>query len=183
MEKLVAPGGRVRFIGVSNFNLTQMEDILSIAKVKPKTHQFELHPYLQQREFLDWHHKNNITVTAYAPLGNTSPYYRSGAKEYPILANNSIIQEIAGSRSCSGVQVILAWNLMRNVAVIPKSSRISHQKENLETIEKCKLTDEDVKKIDGMSAKWVRRFNNPCKFSFKPAQPCFRGLSDPDSGL
>jgi alcohol dehydrogenase (NADP+) len=183
MEKLVRPGGSVRFIGVSNFSPKQMEALLAVAKIKPKVHQFELHPYLQQTEFVEWHRKNNITMVGYAPLANTSPYYGGANAENPsrppILTSNPTLVEIGKATGCSAAQIALAWNLKRGVAVIPKAAKAEHQKENLE-VEKCKLTDEDMKKIAGISAKYTGRFNNPCK-SMK--MPCFEGLAHTGQGL
>ena len=75
MEKLVTPDGPVRHIGVSNFSPKQMDELLATAKIKPAVHQFEAHPYLQQRDFVAWHQQRGIAVVGYAPLANTSPYY------------------------------------------------------------------------------------------------------------
>jgi alcohol dehydrogenase (NADP+) len=184
MEKLVRPNGPVRYIGVSNLCPSQMNELLASATIRPKVHQFELHPYLQQSDWLDFHLKNNITVTGYAPLGNTSPYYRFASNNNPtkppILLDNPVIQEIAKARGCTGAQVSLAWNMKRGVAVIPKSSHLARQKENMEALKRCKLTDEDSKKIQGISAKWAGRFNNPCKMI---GMKCFAGLYGPDQGI
>jgi alcohol dehydrogenase (NADP+) len=182
MEKLVGP--KVRFIGVSNFSPVHMNELLANATIRPKVHQFELHPYLQQSDWVDFHLKNNISVTGYAPLANTSPYYRfasnSNPTKPPLLLENPVLQEIAKARNCTTAQVSLAWNMRRGVAVIPKSSHTYRQKENMEALEHCKLTDEDSTKIQGMSTKWVGRFNNPCKMI---GMPCFAGLLAPDQGI
>lgn len=179
MEKLVGP--KVRYIGVSNFSPKQMEEVLAAASVRPKIHQFELHPYLQQTEFLDWHKKNNITVTGYAPLGNTSPYYAQPGRRFPPILRNPVIQEISKARGCTEAQTVLAWNMKRGVAVIPKASQVVHQKDNITAYDKCKLTDEDMAKIAGMSTQWAGRMNNPCR-NFNPRMPCYEGLQDPSSG-
>ncbi len=183
MEKLVTPGGPVRYIGVSNFSPKQMDELLATAKIKPVVHQFETHPYLQQRNFVAWHQQRGIAVVGYAPLANTSPYYaparNSNPSHAPVLIVNPVILEVARARGCSGAQVALAWNLRRGVGVIPKAGQPSHQTENVRTFDKCKLTDEDAKKIDGMAAKWTGRFNNPCK---SMRMPCFEGLEEPTLG-
>jgi alcohol dehydrogenase (NADP+) len=183
MEKLVRPGGPVRFIGVSNFSPKQMQELLAAAKIRPKVHQFETHPYLQQAEFVEWHHKNGIPVVGYAPLANTSPYYSYANRENPahppILTVEPTLRQIAQDRGCtSAQQVTLAWNMKRGVAVIPKAQRVEHQQENI-GVEKCKLTEEDMKKITGISAQYTGRFNNPCR---KIGMPCFEGLANKDQG-
>src|ERR1700753_928315 len=79
MEKALQPDAKgfrkVRHIGISNFNVTQLEDLLSHAKVKPYAHQIEMHPYLQDWKFYDLHTKHNLRLVAYAPLGNANPEY------------------------------------------------------------------------------------------------------------
>jgi diketogulonate reductase-like aldo/keto reductase len=87
--------------------------------------------------------------------------------------------DIAKARGCTPAQVSLAWNIKRNVAVIPKAAQTAHQIENAATIGKCNLTDEDMQKIAGISAKWSSRYNNPCK---RPKMPCFQGLAHPNLG-
>lgn len=183
MEKLVRPGGPVRFIGVSNFSPKQMDELLAAATIKPKVHQFELHPYLQQTDFVEFHHRNKIPVVGYAPLANTSPYYGFANMENPsrppLLIHHPILREIAKSKQCSAAQIALVWNMRRNVAVIPKAANPKHQQENIEAFDKCRLTDEDVKKIEGISVKYTGRFNNPCK---QMAMPCFEGLANMSEG-
>jgi diketogulonate reductase-like aldo/keto reductase len=181
MEKLVKPDGPVRFIGVSNFSPTQMEELLAAATVRPAVHQFELHPYLPQASFVEWHRKARIPITGYAPLGNTSPYYAAAARESgaPPLLTHPVIAEVAAERKCSPAQVVLSWNMKRGVAVIPKAAQTVHIKENSKAMD-CRLTDEDSTKINGISAKYLGRFNNPCK---RIKMPCFQGLELPTQGV
>ena len=68
MEQLFEEG-KVKSIGVSNFNRSQLEDILKNCKKKPVVNQIEIHPYFQNDEMIDFCHKNDINVIAYAPLG------------------------------------------------------------------------------------------------------------------
>lgn len=68
MEELVEQG-KVKSIGLSNFNITQIEDLLKNCKFKPVVNQVEVHPYYQNNELIDYCQKNDIIVTAYAPLG------------------------------------------------------------------------------------------------------------------
>ena len=68
MEELVKEG-KVKSIGVSNFNLSQIQDVLKNCEIKPVNNQIELNPYLQQKELVDFCQKNNIVVSAYAPIG------------------------------------------------------------------------------------------------------------------
>jgi len=180
MEKLIKPDGPVRFIGISNFSPSQLEELLAAASIKPAVHQFELHPYLPQSSFLDFHRKQQIPITGYAPLANTSPYYAMATRENgaPPLLTHPVIREVAAARKCAPAQVVLAWNMKRGVAVIPKAVQGAHIKENSKASE-CQLTDEDSTKIDGISSKNLGRFNNPCK---RFRLQCYEGLEVPKQG-
>jgi alcohol dehydrogenase (NADP+) len=159
-----------------------MRDILALPGIPPKVHQFESHPYLQQTKFVNWHKENNISMTAYVPLGNTSPSYRNNYDHsIPLFKNNAVLSEIKKQRGCaSEYQVALAWNIQRGVAVIPKASKPEHQDENLR-VENCKLQEEDFQAIEKFTTEkqWVARMNNPCK---QYSMPCFRGLEEADGG-
>jgi len=161
MEKLVRPSQGTRFIGISNFNTAQLGNLLNIAQIKPKVHQFEVHPYLDQLDYVGRHKDLGITVTGYAPLGNTNPVYGDIWKKSPPLVSNKIIIDISEDRKRSPAQVILSWNVRRTVAVIPKAVEGIHQKENLAAIKNCTITDEDVQKIKLIGIN-LRVNTNPC---------------------
>jgi alcohol dehydrogenase (NADP+) len=169
MEKLVGQG--TRFIGIANHSPSMVESLLKKATVRPKIHQFEGHPYLRQTEFIKFNFKHNLTVVNYAPLGNTSPTYAATGASAPKLLRNSVITEIAKKRNCAPAQVVLGWNLQRNVIVIPKAIKKTHQVENFKTLS-CKLTAEDVAKIEAMKYK-IRMLSYPCA---QAANACFSGL-------
>jgi alcohol dehydrogenase (NADP+) len=179
MEKLI-PLNLTRYIGMSNFSPKQVDEVLEIASVKPKIHQIELHPYLQQEAFLASLYERNITVTAFAPLGNTNYMYSylfTGRAE-PKLLTNSILNDIGKARGCTAAQVTLAWNMARKVVVIPKAASLEHQKENYATVEKCKLQSEDLQKIKAV--------NVPARFVMWPCKglgyTCFTGLEVDKTG-
>lgn len=171
MEKLV-PKKLTRFIGISNFSPRQLDEVLAVATIKPKVLQVELHPYLQQSDFVASTLKKGITVTAWAPLGNTNPVYENPGNRAPKLLTNPTVREIAKARGCSPVQVVLAWHMARNVVVIPKSVQLQHLKENIATVEKCKLQDDDMSKMKSLQIP-LRLLATPCA-SLRNA--CFEGL-------
>lgn len=72
MEDLVKEG-KVKNIGVSNFNIKQLQDILDSCEIKPVTNQIEVHPYFQNDALVEFCQKNGILVTAYGPLGCGEP--------------------------------------------------------------------------------------------------------------
>jgi alcohol dehydrogenase (NADP+) len=167
MQKLVRPTRGARFIGLSNFGPQQIEDIMKLDGIKPQFHEFELHPYLQQDEWVEQNFKHNMTVIGYAPLGNTQNKASMGVSVdrnavKPILTTD-IVTGIAKERGCTPAQVVLAWNLKRNVVVIPKAAQVSHQKENLATLDKCKITDADAAKIKAVPER-IRFYVNACDY-------------------
>jgi alcohol dehydrogenase (NADP+) len=168
MEKLVRPVNGTRFIGLSNHSPEQLSNILANATIKPRFHQFELHPYLQQQDWLQQNFKLGMTVTGYAPLSNTNPVHNlavsdKASNSAPVIVTTPTIKKIAAARGCSPAQVVLAWNLARNVVVIPKAAQIEHQKENIATLEKCKLTEADIKEVNALSIP-LRLYQNACGY-------------------
>lgn len=171
MEALV-DNGKARHIGVANFSPKEMGKLLKHSKSHPpQVHQMELHPYLQQPDWIEWHANNSIHVTAYSPLAQTNPIYNPGEPE-PLL-NNSVIKEIADDRDCTPAQVAIMWAMARGTSVIPKSSHNERITENFYSLE-CILEEEDFEKIKKLG-KAHYRFNNPTK---SWDVPLYEGLED-----
>lgn len=105
MERLVQ-SGRVRSIGISNFNSEQTDRILSIATIKPVTNQVECHPNLNQRRLIDFSKSRNITITAYSPLGR--PHTPNGAK---LAISDSKVLELAQKYKKTPAQIILRYTV------------------------------------------------------------------------
>ncbi|KAI4157183.1 MAG: hypothetical protein LQ342_008484 [Letrouitia transgressa] len=171
MEKLLK-AGKTRHIGVSNFSPAQLNDLIAHSDTKPAVHQFETHPYLQQREWLHWHQQHGIHVTAYSPLGNLNPAYDSLSP--PLLVKTDAVQSIAEKRGCTPAQVILKWGISRGTSVIPKASKLNHIRENYRTIE-CEILDKDRAQINNLEKVYVKRFNNPSEMW---GVPLYEGLED-----
>jgi alcohol dehydrogenase (NADP+) len=177
MESLIRPVNGTRFIGVSNFSPSQLTDLLAVARIKPKVVQIELHPYLPQSNYVETIFRHGISVIGYAPLGNTNPMYEEAQWEKtgsraPKLLTNQVVQDVAKIRGCTPAQVVLAWNMYRKVSVIPKAQNPEHQKENIATPEKCKLVENDVRRLSDMKVK-LRMCAMPCRgMDFS----CFNGL-------
>lgn len=110
MEKLVE-SGRVRSIGISNFNSEQTQRVLSIAKILPVTNQVECHPNLNQRKLIDFSAARNITVTAYSPLGR--PHTQSGKK---LAISDAKVLELAQKYKKSPAQILLRYTVSSSVA-------------------------------------------------------------------
>ncbi|KAJ9658961.1 hypothetical protein H2198_003390 [Neophaeococcomyces mojaviensis] len=155
MEKLQQKG-KAKAIGVSNFSKAELERLLSKANIKPAAHQMEMHPYLVQKSFADWHKEQGIHITHYSPFGNQNEIYSSG-KNMGKLIDDPVLVEIGKKYGKSGAQVALAWGLAKEHTVIPKSKTPARIKANLEG--DFKLDTEDVEKVDALDKKL--RFNDP----------------------
>jgi alcohol dehydrogenase (NADP+) len=77
MEKLVQTG-KARAIGVSNFSRNEMERLLKECDTIPAVHQYECHPWLQQKSFSEWQQSKGIHITQYSPFGNQNEVYDGG---------------------------------------------------------------------------------------------------------
>ncbi|KAE8453788.1 hypothetical protein EG329_009300 [Mollisiaceae sp. DMI_Dod_QoI] len=155
MEKLIKTG-KTRAIGVSNFSKAEMEHLLREASIPPAAHQIECHPWLQQKDFCEWHKKNGIHVQHYSPFGNQNQIYDSG-KNMGQLMDDPVLVEIGKKYNKTGAQVALAWGITRGHSVLPKSKTPSRIKSNLEG--DFKLDAEDMEKIGAIDKKL--RFNDP----------------------
>jgi len=162
MEKLPR-SGMVRNVGVSNFSPRQITHLISHSRIKPFAHQMELHPYLQQSAWVQWHHAHDIHVTAYSPLANSNPTYGDPSEsDIPALLKNKAVERIAEERGCTPATVALAWGMSRGTSVIPKSQHADRIAENFGAKE-CDMEFKDFKAIEDLGRKYLHRFNNPSK--------------------
>jgi alcohol dehydrogenase (NADP+) len=117
--------GLTKHIGVSNFNIPKIENLIKTTGCKPEVLQVELHPFHQQQGLVDYCHANGILLTAYSPLGS-----RHLIKTEIGIQHEKLIIELAGKYNCSPAQLMLAWGMQRGSAVIPKSVNPERIKEN-----------------------------------------------------
>ncbi|KAK7193613.1 hypothetical protein DPSP01_000165 [Paraphaeosphaeria sporulosa] len=157
MEKALKTG-KTKAIGISNFSKAELDRLLKETSVVPAAHQMEMHPWLQQKSFADFHKQHNIHITHYSPFGNQNEIYDAG-KGMGKLMEDPVLVEIGKKHGKSGAQVALAWGIEKGHSVIPKSKTESRIRQNLEG--DFKLDAEDVHKIDGIDKKL--RFNDASK--------------------
>lgn len=134
MEDLVR-ANLTRYIGISNFSRRNLNQILEICQICPYAHELELHPYLQQEEFVNYHHSIGIKVIAYSPLGNTNPIYHDRHGELGSLLKDPYWQQMADSKGVSVAECVLAWGMQRGTSVIPKSVEKKHIYQNIFSME------------------------------------------------
>ncbi|WP_096185939.1 aldo/keto reductase [Evansella halocellulosilytica] len=126
--------GKVRAIGVSNFNISHLEQLLDDAKVVPVVNQVEYHPLLTQEELHRYCKKHNIQLEAWSPL------MRGRMFGTPLLV------ELSKKYRKTEAQILLRWDLQNHVVTIPKSVTPSRIKENAEIFD-FKLSEEDVERL------------------------------------
>ncbi len=149
--------GLCRHIGVANFSIAKLKKLLATAQHPPENNQIEMHPLLPQNDMLDFCRSQNITLTAYSPLGSKDrpPHFK--AADEPDLFGHPVITGIAKKRSCRPAQVLIAWAIARGTAVIPKSVNPGRIRQNLEAAT-IQLTAKDIADIAGIGQRY--RFIN-----------------------
>ena len=144
--------GRVRAIGVSNFLVHHLKDLLADCETVPMVNQVEFHPRLVQPTLLDFCRTEGIQVEAWSPI------MRGKVLEIPELI------AIAEKYNKTAVQVVLRWDLQHNVVTIPKSSRKDRLAANKEIFD-FELSDEEMSLIDALDRK-ERIGPDPDNFNF-----------------
>ena len=138
MEKAYK-GGKVRAIGLSNFNEEQICEILNICEVKPSVLQTEVHPYYQEKKLKKFLTQEDIKIQAWYPLGHgdskllNEPYFTQLAKKY----------------GKTNAQIILRWHIQDGNIVIPGSKNNDHIKDNFDVFD-FKLTENEMSEISAL---------------------------------
>jgi len=139
MEGLVKKG-LCKAIGVCNFNVQLLLDLLSYAEIKPVCNQVELHPYLTQEDLVKFCFKYDIMVTAYSPLCRGTNNFEKDIQKEPLLI------ELAQKYGKTVAQVVLNWHLSRGYVIIPKTSTPSRLQENFES-DSFEMSKEDLERV------------------------------------
>ncbi|MBL3658347.1 aldo/keto reductase [Fulvivirga sediminis] len=139
--------GLANHIGVSNFNIDKIKNIINDCKINPELNQVEMHPFLPQQELCDYCMTHRINVTAYSPLGSGDRPDKMKQDNEPILMDNEVINSIAANHKHTPAQILIAWALHRGTAVIPKSTNKERIRQNYEA-SFIKLTQADMNEID-----------------------------------
>lgn len=158
MEELVEKG-LSRFIGVANFSVQLLMDLLTYAKIRPYTNQIELHPYNTQELLVAYCKSYGIRLTAFSPFGSAS--YIELGMDFGLkkgLLTDPVVGTIAAKHSRSPAQILLRWSIQQNISVIPKSSDPTHLAENVKIYD-FELTEDEMRTISGLNKNL--RFNNP----------------------
>jgi diketogulonate reductase-like aldo/keto reductase len=137
--------GKVKSIGISNFEDQRLEELCDQAKVKPVLNQVELHPYFQQNDLRKRMEKYNTKIEAWAPLGHAMTN----------MFKEELILKLSEKYKKTPAQIVLRWDIQRGIITIPKSEKPERIKENFEIFD-FELTEDEVKQIDALDGKQKR---------------------------
>lgn len=172
MEELVSEG-LVRHIGVSNFGVSLLRDLLSYATIRPAVLQVELHPFLAQEKLLRFCRDEQIGVTGFSPLGAGSYVPLGMANADDSVLGHPTVRQIAASHQKTPAQVVLRWGVQRGTAVIPKTSRPERLRENLAIFD-FELSADEMRAITALDRH--QRYNDPgvfCEAAFHTFYPIY----------
>ncbi|HDP2324406.1 TPA: aldo/keto reductase [Staphylococcus aureus] len=147
MEELYEQG-KVKAIGVCNFNVHHLEKLMAQSSIKPMVNQIEVHPYFNQQELQEFCDRHDIKVTAWMPLMRNRG-----------LLDDPVIVKIAEKYHKTPAQVVLRWHLAHNRIIIPKSQTPKRIQENIDILDfNLELTE--VAEIDALNRN-ARQGKNP----------------------
>lgn len=136
MEKLYKEG-KIKAIGVSNFLVHHLEELMSDCEIKPMVDQIEFHPGHNQKETVEFSKKHGIVVEAWSPLGRG------------VILENEFLSEIAQKYNKTIAQICLRWIIQQEAVALPKSVTPERIKSNFEVFN-FELSEEDMDRITNM---------------------------------
>jgi len=148
--------GKIKAIGVANYSIRHLQQLLKSCRVKPMVNQVEFHPRNVQTELLDFCREHGIVVQAYASLGSSDAGQAQTFFSFPA------VQAAAKAHQVTPAQVLLRWALEKGALVVPKSCKAERARENAQLFSFA-LTREEVEAID--------KLNQGKRFSWKGLDP------------
>lgn len=155
--------GKAQSIGVSNFTIRHLTELLAETQTIPAVNQVEFHPYLYQRDLLDFCAGKGIVVEAYSPLTKgyrlkdrkliaiAKKYSSAGAQPAGAESRLPLIERLySRSATKSTSQILIRWALQHGLAVIPKSANPTRIRENADVFD-FEITDADMETLDGFN--------------------------------
>lgn len=149
MEKAYKEG-KVKAIGLSNFNQGQIEEILGLCQVKPAVLQTEVHPYFQEQELKSFLSQEGMVIQAWYPLGH-------GDKA---LLEEPLFTELGKKYGKTNAQIILRWHIQDGNIVIPGSKNPAHIKDNFDLFD-FSFTEEEMEKIAALDKNTRYYYSTP----------------------
>ena len=137
LEKIYE-SSRVKAIGISNFTIRHIDELLSMTSITPMVNQVEFSPFLYQKKLLEYCSSKNIQLEAYSPLTRGRRF------------NNSVLESLGLKYNKSVPQILIKWGLQHKIVEIPKSGNKQHLKENADVFD-FELVTSDMDQIDGLN--------------------------------
>ncbi|EON69065.1 hypothetical protein W97_08378 [Coniosporium apollinis CBS 100218] len=153
MVKLLETG-KVKSVGVSNFNIRRLTQLLEKTQTVPVVNQIEAHPYLQQPDLFKFCKEHDILIEAYSPLGNN----QTGE---PRTVDDAKVKELATKLGVDAGQLLASWGVQRGTVVLPKSVTESRIKSNMQIFE---IPEDVMAELDALERH--KRFNFPAHWGF-----------------
>ena len=160
-EKLLADG-RVRAIGVSNFNPKHLEGLIARSEVVPAVNQVELHPFFIQRDVREADKRHGVVTQSWSPIGGINVYWAAGPNAARNPLQHPVVVELAAKYHKTPAQVVLRWHIEHGLSAIPKSVRPERIAENIDIFDFA-LTAQDINAINSLDT-GVRGGPDPEKF-------------------
>ena len=129
--------GRVRAIGVSNYQADHLRTIIEATGVVPAVNQIEIHPYLQQRQMRAVHEELGIVTQSWSPLARG------------LMVSDPVVQAVARELEVSPAQVVVRWHLQHGLVVIPKSVHAERLRANAQVFG-FSLSAEQMEQLDSL---------------------------------
>ncbi|GBE80295.1 NADP-dependent oxidoreductase domain-containing protein [Sparassis latifolia] len=129
--------GKLRTVGVSNYNVQHLEEIREVGLETPAVNQIELHPFCQQKPIVDYCNAHNIFVQAYCPLIRGKNF------------DNPVLIEVSKKYNKDIAQILVRWSLQRGFSPLPKSSQPTRVQSNAELYD-FEISPEDMAKLDAL---------------------------------
>uniref|UniRef100_A0A2A4JDC7 NADP-dependent oxidoreductase domain-containing protein n=1 Tax=Heliothis virescens TaxID=7102 RepID=A0A2A4JDC7_HELVI len=154
-----------RSIGVSNFNLTQMQRLWDNSKIKPAVLQIEVNPTITQDELVDWCRNHSVVVMGYSPFGNVLGRKKDGPEPR---ANHPTLKAIANKYGKTVPQILIRYLLDREIVAIPRSTNMHRIRQNIDVLD-FKLSPEEVEQLSRFNSNY--RLRTPAKWYDHPQFP------------
>lgn len=146
LENLVE-AGKIKSIGVSNYNENHLKDLLEYCKIKPTVNQVEFHPMSYRKSLLEFCEQNAIHLQAYSSLGSS----QSKPPGWQVLFGNETIIAISKKHNKTIPQTLLRWGYQHNCLLIPKTSKVENLAPNLDILD-FELDSDDMQKLNSLNA-------------------------------
>lgn len=147
----IQKSGKARSIGVSNYIVEHLEEVLKTAEIVPAVNQLEFHPYLQRENLVPWSEEKGIVTSAFGPLSSITKAAPGPTDE--------VVERLSGKYGVSKEAILLRWCVDQGIVAITTTSKESRLRDYQE-ITKFKLSEGEVAEIGAEGKKKHARFNN-----------------------